>query len=446
MDGALLARAAAWLDRAEVRAVDPERIDALQATLRGTSPAVSIGPGGSLIAYDPGPPRRRLVCLDRRGHLVAACRWTRDGALAWAKCLTTGGAWIGVEPSAAHHPAWGMSDRLWRLDPAAPWSPREALTVFQAIDYRHPDFIPPLSEPRRLPPGGGTAVLNLIAGLMQDHGVARVRYRGPYPTEQLFTALLESFRYDASLDDPLGRFMDGGALDWLPAPHESHHPAAGICVQLRGEIDKVVLDGATFYRRVWQGVIRREPRVVREDGERVLCTLWALGRPLEDRLVLDRAGEVLERPAPAADPQPPAPLPAVWGPALAELIACESAPALAAPLRDVVPGLALEWGSVPGDLLHADGASVRLSRRLREAGVAWVRQAAPGAERGQHAVAFVLEVARLLAPVARLRAQGRLEALGLEEQERALAADVAPAAELPACVGRLLALVAGGGA
>jgi hypothetical protein len=109
---------------------------------------------------------------------------------------------------------------------------------------------------------------------MKDAGVARVRYRGPYPTEQLFTSLLESFRYEPSVEDPLDRFIDGAALDWLPAPHERHHPAPGLCVQLRHEIDKVTLHGVTFSRVDWQGVTRREPRVVRREGERFVCSLW----------------------------------------------------------------------------------------------------------------------------------------------------------------------------
>jgi hypothetical protein len=131
---------------------------------------------------------------------------------------------------------------------------------------------------------------------MKDQGVARVRYRGPYPTEQLFTALLECFRHDPALDDALRRFMDADDVDWIPAPHERHLVAPGVSVQLRHQIDKVVLDGVAFYRRDWQGVIRHEPRVVREEGARVICSLWALGRSLEDRLTLDRSGEVQERP------------------------------------------------------------------------------------------------------------------------------------------------------
>jgi len=278
---------------------------------------------------------------------------------------------------------------------------------------------------------------------MKDQGVARVRYRGPYPTEQLFTALLECFRYDAAVDDPFGRFMDGGDLDWMPAPHESHVVAPGVSVQLRHQIDKVTLDGAAFYRRDWQGVTRHEPRVVREDGARVLCSLWAVGGPLEDRLALDRSGEVLERPAPRLDPIPPARLPPVWGPALAELIARESAPALASPLRELVPVLGLEWGPVPGDLMRVVDGTVQLSRQLREAGRKWVAGAMPGPERGQRAIAVVLEVARLVAPEARRRAQAQLAATSPAEQERALQAQPVEG-PLPESVGKLLALVARG--
>ncbi len=99
---------------------------------------------------------------------------------------------------------------------------------------------------------------------------------------------------------PLERFLADGALDWHPAPFEAQHVRPGVVVQLRHEIEKVTLDGGAFYRRDWQDIRRREPRVVRSDGDRVICSLWALGGPLEDRLVLDRAGEILESPAPAA--------------------------------------------------------------------------------------------------------------------------------------------------
>jgi len=442
MDRALLPRFASWLERSEIRALDPEGVAALARALDDADPPVTAGRWGTLIGYAPGAGRRRLVQFDRRGNLIAALRWRADGALGWAGCLTAGGHWVGIEPRTATHPGWGASDRVWLLGAPGPWTPREALTVFQSLDYERLDFIPPLAEPRRLPPGAGTALLDLVAGLMKDQGVSRARYRGPYPTEQLFTALLESFRYDPAVADPLERFMDGGRLDWLPAPHERHHVAPGVSVQLRQEIDKVVLGGAAFYRPDWQGVIRREPRVVRREGERVICSLWALGQSIEDRLVLDRSGEVLEAPAAAPDQAPAAPLPPVWGPALAELIARESAPALAGSIREVMDGLALEWGAVAGDLTRVDGARIRVSRRLRDSAIAWLRQAPPGAERAERAVQFVLEVARVLAPAVRLVAQMRLEARSEEEQPRALLErESLPLSE---SVGRLLALIASG--
>ena len=445
MDRARVERMAEGLERPEVSAHDPERVDALRRALDGADPPMTAGRHGALTGYTAVAPRRRLVELDRHGHLIAAYRWRDDGRLAWAKVRTAHGDWIGLEPGAGAPAAWGASDALWLLDPDARWSPRAPLTVFQSVDWARLEWIPPLAAPSRLPPGAGTAVLNLLAGLMKDQGLARVRYRGPYPSESLFTTLLECFRHDPEAADPYERFVSEEGLDWLPAPHERHEVAEGVCAQLRQELDKVVLDGTTFYRPDWQGVGRREPRIIRVEGERRVCSLWALGRALEDRAVLARDGEVLARPAPREDARAPAPLAPVWRPALAALVARESAPMLGDAIGETLEELALEWGSVPGDLVRLDGDTARVRRQLLDEGLAWIREATPGVARGERAGALTLEVARLLAPALRRRAQARLEALSAEEQQRRWAASAA-ARETPLgeAVGRLLALLVRG--
>src|ERR1700730_1956904 len=393
MDPSTLPRLRAWLERPEIMALDPGRIDALALSLDDADPPVRVERWGTVVGYEAGPPRRRLVQFDRHGHLVAACHWELDGSLGWAACRSADGRWIGVEPGADEHPAWGPSDRVWLLDGEEPWCPVERLSVFRALDWARLDHIPPLAEPRALPAGAGSAVLNLLASLMKDQGLARVRYRGPFPSEQLFTSLLESFRHDPTQALPLERFLADGGLDWLPTPSESHQVAAGVTVHLRQDIDKVVADGVTFYRPEWQGVKRREPRVIREEGEPVVCSLWALGGPLEDRLTLDRSGEVLDAPPARAPEVPPAPLAPVWNSALGDLISRESAPALGPAIMEVLRETPLEWGAVPGDLVRPWEKRIRLSARLREAAAASLHSAAPGRERAEQALRFVLEVA-----------------------------------------------------
>ena len=442
MDPSTLPRLRAWLERPEIAALDPRRIETLALSLDDPDPPVRVERWGTVVGYEAGPPRRRLVQFDRHGHLIVACHWTLDGTLAWARCRSADGRWIGVEPGADAHPAWGHSDRVWLLDGEEPWRPVEPLSVFRALDWARLDHIPPLAEPRRLPPGAGSAVLNLLAGIMKDQGRGRVRYRGPFPSEQLFTTLLESFRHDPTQALPLERFLADGGLDWLPAPYESHQVAPWVTVQLRQDIDKVVADGVTFYRPEWQGIKRREPRVVRDEGERVVCSLWALGGPLEDRLSLDRSGEILDAPPATAPDVPPAPLPPVWNSALGDLISRESAPALGPAIMEVLRATPLEWGAVPGDLVRPWEKRIRLSARLREAAAASLRSAAPGRERAEQALRFVLEVARLLGPEVRGRAQALMESLPEAEQALRLGAATEESEALDASVGRLIALLA----
>jgi hypothetical protein len=91
----------------------------------------------------------------------------------------------------------------------------------------------------------------------------------------------------------------------------------------------------------------------------------------------------------------------------------------------------------------SDGPVVRVSRRLADTARDWIGSAPAGAERGERAARFILEVARLVAPALRLRAQLLLEALPEAEQLRHWeAAHASEPAELDESVGRLVALVA----
>jgi hypothetical protein len=445
MDRARVERMAHALEDPGLIAHDPERLATLRRALDAADPPLTAGRHGALVGYAATGPRQRLLELDRHGHLIAAFRWRDDGGLAWAKCRTAHDDWIGVEPGAGGRAAWGASDAVHRLDGQAVWRPRERITVFQSVDWARLEWIPPLAAPQRLPAGAGTAVLNLLAGLMKDQGLARARYRGPYPSESLFTALLECFRPDPDEPAPLERFVAGEGPDWLPAPHERHWVAEDVCVQLRQDVDKAVLRGVPFYRTRWGTIGRREPRAIRADGDRRVCALWALGRVLEERLVLDTNGAIVHAPPAREDSRAPAPLAPVWRPALAALVARESAPVLAPPLAAALDALALEWGPTPGDLLRLTGDTLRLRRQLLDVGLEWIRGAEAGPARGERAGALALEVARLIAPELRRRAQARLEALAPDEQQREWeAAETAPPEPLGEAVGRLLALLARG--
>lgn len=236
-----------WFQDPNLIRHDPKGIGGLAARLPRATPdstgcalldaetgrrLAAVNPYGSLAGFLTRAPFRRFLEFDRLGHLLTVIRWEMDQQLGWAKLRNVDGQWLGIEPRAAHSPIWGGSDRLWLVEPEAPFTPIAPVTTFQSVNYGAIAFIPSLAEPRRLPPGAGTTVLNLLASLLVDQGTARVRYRGPYPTEQLFTALLESFRYDPAVESPLERFSAAAEeaalagqlveapLDWIPAPHE----------------------------------------------------------------------------------------------------------------------------------------------------------------------------------------------------------------------------------
>ena len=356
---------------------------------------------------------RRVVHHDRRAHPCGVVEWLADGRLAAASVRIPDGSWISIEPHAGVESPWGAVDRL-RL--AA-----EPLTVLTAVDWAHVATIPTLAEPARIPAGGGTAVLNLLATLAREQGASRLVYTGPYPTEALFLALLECFRPDPDADDPLARFAAGN-LAWTPAPFTPSFED-GAYVQWRERVEKVVWRGRTYYREDWGSVRRRAHFRVHDAPDGVRCALWALGGALEDHLLLDADGapRVLVAPAPADVPARPL-HPRVRDGVIAMVVAM-SAPALAPALREVSAALAFTCGPVALDLARVDDSEVRASWTLATAVERRLAEPATPDARAQWALAALGEMASAVGDHLRARAQTRLAASPPDVQADALGRD-----------------------
>jgi hypothetical protein len=373
-----------------------------------------------------------------------------DGRFLGARVRCHDGSMVAVLPGGAEHPLWGASDRIV--------GEGGLLTVSAAVDWDRIEAIPALADPTRLPPGAGSAILNLLASLAADQGAARLRYRGPYATEQLFWTLAESFRFDAAEPDPLGAFLDGaeaaflaGALreaplDWTPAPHERLWLDDGLYVQRRDGVEKVAWEGRTYYRTEWQGLGRREHRAVRaiavpEGRRHFVAGLVALGRPLEDHLVFDENGAPVDRVAPDAAAAPldaATPLAPPWREALASLVPLDATPLLAPALAATWPTFDVAWGPVARDLVEVRTGRLRLSPALARLFRAEHAGRTPAARRAL-ARALVRDVLDLVGPPARAAAVAWLEAQPADRRAALLETDRQRlAVEAARALGRLL--------
>jgi len=405
---------------------------------------------------------RRLRERDRHGAAVATLAWGDDDRLAEAAVRLPDGSWLGVTPRAGSDPAWGASDVVHR-DGAA-------LTAFAAVEWAAIEAIPPLAEPARLPPGGGTAILNLIAGLAADQQRGPLAYRGPYPTEQLFLALLQSFRfepapaetsvllnvggdetspptappvciapegaYDSMGDTHPLEFFFANRLLWRPDPHVRTFDPSGVYVQSRERVERVVWRGRSYSRADWQGVELRPSHRVRDEGERVVCSLWALDTAVEDHVVLTPAGDVVETRAAAAADEAARPLSAVTAAGLVAVVIAASAAPLARAIREVADDTVFEWAPLAGDLAVLHDRRARVSTALLRTLASRLAATPSRAARVRLGFAALAEAAQALGDGLRARGQARLAAAGAAAQAGALGgADSAAAATAARTIG-----------
>lgn len=378
---------------------------------------------------------RRLATFDRRGRLLLLMDWAPEATLARFKVRGLDGHFLGIERGAASHLGWGLSDCVYMLDGEKGFAIDRSLTIFRSVAYEDLDFLPPLDAPARLPAGGGSTVLNVLALLGRDQEKSVLRYRGPYPSERLFATLRESFRYSGEPGVARERFTQGAeeaalqlkmteaAVDWEPAPHERFFPAAHTCVQLRAGVEKVYDHGRIYYRPDLSAGAHALRVEQTEHGQvRYVAGLMILGQTVEDHLVLDANGEILERPATPRgwSVRGPVQLSADWKAMLVRLIAAESTPLLRSALWPTIDEMTLMWETVPGELwvgaenelfLHVGMVAVYRDALSR------VRSAGEGL---LLAARFASELARLIGSLVRARAQERLAGLSPQDQQVAL--------------------------
>lgn len=439
----LARRAWRYLDAASRDWPEMKTVDRLRGRLRGCGRLADVvreTSHGGLVFVDPTEPRRRLIEVDRYGTLLSALTWQPTGAdLERGVLRTAFGDWIGIEARADWHDLWGLSDRVCSLGRNPVWHAPEPLTVFQSLRWSAIARIPPLAAPDRLPPGAGTAVLNLIASLAEDQGIPRLRYEGPFPTEQLLCALTESFHLWAPSPDPLAALATG-QLAWVPAPHERLFPGEGLCLQMRDGPEKVIFERRAYYRPQVQSLTRRERFQLHPTADSHVGGLWVLGHLVEEHFRLFPDGRLATRSTPGDTRRPSGPLRSGVRSGLAAVLRAASAPALAVDIDALIEPLTLRWASVPRDLATMTAREALFSWRLADLGAARVRGAVTAEERVLRALEVLVEMAHALADDVRRRAQASLATKPAREQLSALTRERRSSALAQAVAGGAAAL------
>lgn len=301
------------------------------------------------------------------GHVLYEAEWSGDALRRLELALPTGGRFELVA-GRGEHPIIGPCDALRRVGDTEP------LAYCGRTDWAAPCEIPALDRPAALPPGAGTALLNVLAWQAARAGIPWLRYRGPYPTSALFASLRASFQIGGDperMEEEFTRDVEDAAIagrmshpsvEFVPAPHVWTWPTPRICVQQRNVVERVYVDGHAFDR--FASGARR--LIVSDDGDLVACIVLA-GHRVAEILRLSPDGEPRSAPG-ELEAAPPdlcgEPLPEAVIGVLAEAIAADGPRLLKAAVHEVLRPGAVRWGDPGLALVQAGDTEVVLHASL----------------------------------------------------------------------------------
>jgi len=417
---------------------------ALEAVLQGPIPGASTGtadgvalpPGwrllpdgawGVLLLEEGAGAPRPWVAADRFGVPHLCARWEGAGLReAWLRL--PGQGWLELRPDAGTHPLWGRSDALLHHAGAPRPSCGERVGWLPAQPYGALRELPPFDQPGALPPGAGSAVLNLLALLLRLQGTEAVAYRGPYPTPALFASLCRSFVPEGAPEQAEALFtrdetalafrgeMAPNPVRWRPAPFVACRPRPELLLHLREGIETAWTGTVPFRRAAARGgVLPVGERVWSEPGSEApdeAVGLVLLGRPWCRFYRLAPDGAVRQvAPLDGDAGGPPVPLDARWREVVFAWSTLRAHAGLAADIAALEPDLALAWRPLALRMAAptTDGATLHLQSALAEA----FRQRRVGEAVGDAsglAIMLISDALQVLAPHLRRLAQQRLAA------------------------------------
>ena len=414
---------------------------------------------GSVTFYDPasgtGAPRR-LCTLDPGGELVEVCRWSEGRGLVDARLRLPDGKWLRLLPGQGAPEIWERADAI-EIGEARIGEQWQPLTSQQAIDFERIVHIPAAWKPARLSGGAGTVLLNFLAQLLEDQDAPRVRYRGRYPTAQLFDALQESFVLESS-EDPRwlrAQFSDRAQsaafgssdiapdVDFIPAPFELCTTGPESAVLLRERPERVFYAGTSYALARTGGTRTPGARRVWKRGEAWEFGLFVLGAPVELHGRIELREQSIEATAPlqqGADRFVPAEL--YWRDALLLCTFAQAPAALAVSLLELMDESHVGFRPLPRDLARLEGVHLFIREGLGEVFASRATDRS-GPEQIELALVLLGEIGVALLPALLALSQQRIERAGAEERARLLApANIAAAkAEIERRAGALTTLL-----